>query len=99
VPEAFARFWQAYPRKVGKAAALAAWRKRKPPLDAVLAALVWQTKGEQWTRDGGQYVPNPATYLNQGRWEDEPTTVRPTRKLNLIQAPADWRRSGTNDGG
>lgn len=29
-----------------------------------------------WTKDGGQYIPNPSTYLNQRRWEDEIQTVK-----------------------
>ena len=27
----------------------------------------------QWQRDNGQYIPHPATWLNQGRWDDELT--------------------------
>ena len=26
---------------------------------------------EQWQREEGRYIPNPATWLNQGRWDDE----------------------------
>ena len=36
-------------------------------LDAVEA----QKRSPQWTRDGGQFIPYPATWLNQRRWEDE----------------------------
>lgn len=71
----FDEFWSAYPKKVGKDAALKAWRRLKAPADtlpAILAALDWQKKSEQWGKDGGQYIPNPATYLGQGRWQDEP---------------------------
>lgn len=73
-PTAFGAFWTAYPRKVGKGAALRAWRRISSPasmLDAMLDALTWQCESEQWQRDGGQYIPNPATWLNQRRWEDE----------------------------
>jgi len=71
-PDDFAVFWQAYPKKTGKAAAVKAWQKTKPPIAQVLAALAWQTDSLQWNRDDGRYRPNPATYLNQGRWQDEP---------------------------
>jgi hypothetical protein len=37
----------------------------------MLRALSWQRAQDQWTKDGGQYIPNPATWLNQKRWEDE----------------------------
>lgn len=78
----FERFWMSYPKKVGKDAAQRAWQKIKAPsdtLDAILHALTWQTRSEQWMRDGGQYIPNPATYLNQGRWKDERPAGIPER--------------------
>lgn len=71
----FETFWKSYPRKVGKDAALKAWNKKKPNLDEVLKALEWQTQSAQWLKDGGQFIPHPATYLNQGRWKDEPCVI------------------------
>ena len=69
----FADFWKAYPNKTGKGAAETAWKKIKAPADTlalILAALAKQKTSDQWRKDGGQYIPNPATYLNQRRWED-----------------------------
>lgn len=70
----FTEFWTFYPKKIGKGAAENVYRKLKPD-DAlhktILAAIVKAKKSAQWTRDGGQYIPNPATWLNQKRWEDE----------------------------
>lgn len=74
----FDQFWQAYPKKTGKGAALKVWVKLKDHrnlIDLILKALAWQSSSEQWTRDGGQYVPNPSTYLNQERWLDEPPRI------------------------
>lgn len=68
----FDLFWQAYPKKTGKEAAKKAWMKMKPKLDDCLKALEWQKQSEQWLKDRGQYIPNPATWINQGRWEDRP---------------------------
>ncbi len=73
-PSTVAVFLEAYPRKTGKKAALRAWRAardRPGPAD-LLAALERQKQSAQWRRDGGRYIPNPATWLNQGRWDDEP---------------------------
>lgn len=70
----FEAFWTAYPRKVGKQAALKVWMRLCPNAetsDAILTAVELQKKGRAWLRDGGQYIPNPATWLGQGRWEDE----------------------------
>jgi len=69
----FARFWTAYPRKVGKPAAEKAWGKAKiAQAEPLLAALIWQRQLPQWKSDGGQFIPHPATYLSQRRWEDVP---------------------------
>lgn len=70
--DGFNEFWLAYPRKVGKDAAIKAWRKKRPSLDAVLYAIRWQLDSEQWNKNDGQFIPLPTTYINQGRWKDEP---------------------------
>jgi hypothetical protein len=69
----FAEFWSAYPKKIGKDAAAKAFGRRKPGrelLQNMLDAIDAQKLSDQWRRDGGQYIPNPATWLNQGRWQD-----------------------------
>lgn len=66
----FERFWTVYPKKVGKEAARKAFSKVKTPVDTLISAVLAQKRSTQWTRDRGQYIPNPATWLNQGRWED-----------------------------
>jgi hypothetical protein len=74
IDQRFVIFWEQYPRKVAKGAALKAWHKIKPDkslLDRILDAIVRAKRSEQWKRDGGQYIPHPATWLNQGRWDDE----------------------------
>lgn len=67
----FDRFWNAYPKKVGKEAARKAMAKVKAPIETILTAIEQQKRSEQWAKDNGQFIPNPATWLNQGRWEDE----------------------------
>jgi hypothetical protein len=70
----FEKFWQYYPKKVGKDAALKAFTKRKPDeklLLQMLKALAVQKSQPNWIKEDGQYIPNPATWLNQGRWEDQ----------------------------
>lgn len=78
----FDRFWAAYPKKIGKGAAEKAFAKApiNGHLADVLTALERQKHSEQWRRDGGQFIPNPATWLNQRRWEDgDPTPPQPPR--------------------
>lgn len=72
--EGFSEFWKAYPKKSGKGAAETAWRKIKPNRElrkVMILAVEKAKRSAQWTKDNGQYIPNPATWLNQKRWEDE----------------------------
>lgn len=69
--DGFDLFWNAYPKKVGKDKAITAWKKKKPKLETVLKALQWQKQSDQWTKQDGQFIPNPTTYINEGRWQDE----------------------------
>lgn len=71
--ERFSRFWSAYPKKVGKDAAQKAFDKRKPDeelLQTMLAMIDKQIGSPEWEKNGGQFIPNPATWLNGGRWKD-----------------------------
>lgn len=70
----FDRFWQAYPKKRGKQDARRAWAKLNPSMElcrTMSAALTQQKQSDDWTREGGRFVPYPATWLNGRRWEDE----------------------------
>jgi hypothetical protein len=74
-PNGFDRFWNAYPKKIGKGACQDWWVRTKPMptlLQAMLKAIESARVSEQWNRNNGQYIPNPATWLNQHRWEDNP---------------------------
>ena len=70
----FAEFWKAYPKKVGKKAAETAWKRVKPNAELfnrIMQAVTATKSSEQWIREGGRFIPNPATWINQGRWDDE----------------------------
>jgi hypothetical protein len=69
----FDTFWNEYPKKVGKEAARKAWFKNKPDLETVINSLKWQKLSSQWFKNGGLYIPNPSTWINQHRWDDEPS--------------------------
>lgn len=73
--DAWERWYGAYPHKVGKGAAEAAFEKirrsGKVPFEALMAGL------EVYRRTKPAHVDwcNPATWLNQKRWEDAPATA------------------------
>jgi len=81
----FNEFWLVYPKKVGKAAAQKAWLKLKPNTklhEQIKEAIQCQIEGEQWKRENGRFIPNPTTWLNQRRWEDETSTPQPSTPDN-----------------
>ena len=70
----FNQFWDAYPKHIAKQSAVKAFEKLKPAeklLEAMLKAIEMQKESKQWEKDGGAFIPYPATWLNQRRWEDE----------------------------
>lgn len=74
-PGDFTEFWQQYPRKVGKQAAIKAYRKaRKLASAADILAGTIRFAAEREGADE-QYTAHPASWLNAGRWEDEPSNV------------------------
>jgi hypothetical protein len=70
---------------VGKKAALKVWLRSKdrPSIPVILAAVENQKRSEQWVKDGGQFIPHPATWLNQGRWDDVVKPYRDPREVNI----------------
>lgn len=91
----FDKFWQAYPKKVSKKQAQKSWKKINPSLELfekILKALEMVKQTEQWKKDNGKYVPYPATWLNQERWNDEinmmQDTIKKEPKKKIIYKPA-----------
>ncbi len=70
--EAFLTFWNTYPRKTGKGAAWKAWKNAdRPELEVILNAIRKARQSPDWLKERGAFIPHPATWLNQARWEDE----------------------------
>jgi len=80
--EGFSLFWQAYPKKQGRTPAEKAWRKLQPDAETVrriVEHVQVRRTSEDWTKDLGQFIPLPSTFLNQKRWTDETRVdVKPT---------------------
>ena len=69
-PSRFAEWWSVYPKKNDKKKCLAKWKTRK--LDAVADKLIADVKRRLNTQKWQEgYIPNPLTYINGDRWEDE----------------------------
>jgi hypothetical protein len=73
VQSLFLIFWECYPLKVKKPKALAAFLKLKPDgalLDRMLEAIDRQKQSRAWCKNNGQFIPHPASWLNNRQWED-----------------------------
>ena len=76
-PDEFEQFWKAYPKKKSKADAAKAWKQTKkdrPPIDDLLSKLDELMSSKEWQKDGGQWIPYPATWIRAGGWDDETKT-------------------------
>lgn len=76
--DGFDEFWAVYPKKDAKQTAVKAWLKLKPDDDlkqAIIAGVQRDIDG-RWKGAERRYIPNPTTYLNQRRWEDEITPTK-----------------------
>ena len=82
----FDSFWKVYPKKKAKASAEKAFAKLKPDeelLNKMINAIECQKRSDDWLKDGGRFIPYPATWLNHRRWEDEIKT-----ELSLVDVDA-----------
>ena len=92
----FDQFWSVYPRKESKLKAKTAFDKIRPDeevLQRMLASIEKWKGTSQWQEDGGRYVPHPATWLNQRRWEDDVPSPAPQHKQKVIPAQDFQQRS------
>ena len=72
----FEVFWQAYPRKESKPAAKKAFDKIHPDeelMQKIISSINSWKQSAQWQENGGQFIPYPASWLNQQKWNDQPS--------------------------
>lgn len=76
----FDAFWSAYPRKVGKQAAAKAFAKAAKKTDPASIINGAHRMAADPNLPQPAFIPHPATWLNQGRWEDAPYPPRADRR-------------------
>ena len=88
----FEDFWQAYPRKKAKGDAEKAWKTLKPDstlLAVILGAVASQVRSPEWTKDAGQFIPYPASWLRAKRWQDGVEhQAEVARRVPLVVSPS-----------
>ena len=70
----FELFWSAYPNKKSKKTAFEKFKRidfKKTSFESIMISLEKQKQSDDWTKNGGQYVPMPQTWIFNERWADE----------------------------
>lgn len=91
-PDLFLEFWARWPVKKSRKAAHAAYLKALKETDhgTLVAAVDTQRRWPEWGNP--KYIPHAATWLNKGRWTDEP---RGSEGAGMVgDAKASGNRSG-----
>ena len=85
----FSAFWSAYPRKVQKKTAKDTYlnlhkKKLLPKIEEHVRIIEQRKLTDQWKKDNGEFIPHPATWLNQERWNDEINSVEQEKPKTCI---------------
>ena len=72
----FRSFWSLYPKRIGKGAAFLSWKRSGCESISEVVVKAVREQLPYLNREGGQYRPLPATWLNQKRWQDEPFNTK-----------------------
>lgn len=79
----FERFYEAYPKKKSRGDAEKAWKAIDPDehlAGQILQAVQRAKTSEQWLKNGGQFIPYPATWLRDKGWLDGDLCGSPAEK-------------------
>ena len=76
-------FWEVCPRKVGKGSSKKAWRGAilKTSPETIIAAM--RVFASKQAGQDEKYIPHPATWLNQERWQDADLQVNSGQSSNF----------------
>lgn len=79
----FDEFWSHCPKKVGKDAARKAFDKARKRTDAATITAGMTRYATDPNLPERQFIPDPSTWLNAGRWDDEPLPPRTPAPTNV----------------
>lgn len=79
--ERFEEFWKVYPKKVGKVAAMKWWHRHEITEDTLKKMIESVLKYKNTRGWKGGFIPNPLTFLHQGRYEDEIDTTQEKKEF------------------
>ncbi len=98
----FEGFWNAYPKRSGREAALEVWAQLAPSVTLyshIMWAIGQQKVSSAWTAEQGRYIPRADKWLTEKRWEETAFTVKAEKcqnqKCTLL---ANWAKHISADG-
>ena len=99
----FDEFWSAYPKKRSKGDAQKAWNMLKPDkqlVDDIMYAISFARETNDWKKEGGKYIPYPATWLRASGWEDsfDVQVERQKTGMDYLQEIYERERKNEQDG-
>lgn len=89
----FDEFYNLYPKKRAKKKAIESWMKLKMDNDLfnkIIESLRHDINSEDWNKEGGQFIPLPATWLNQERWEDSHEKIIGNKRPKWQSGQEEW---------
>lgn len=92
----FDRFWHAYPRRTAKPQARRAWERavKRASVEVILAGAERYAAECAALGTEDRYVAHPATWLNNDRWDDQPTRPPASREDGATQRARGWLKLG-----
>jgi len=81
-PSDFDAWYEQYPRKVGKQGALKAYTKARKTTSAARLLVAVRRYAADPNLPAKEFIPHPQTWLNEGRWDDEPLPVRAEQQVD-----------------
>ena len=86
VSNKFLMFWDKYPNKVDYADALKAWKNicGDQYASLILAGLDRWRNSLEWEKEGGRFIPRPARWLSELRWQDSPKEKIPQGATGVL---------------
>jgi hypothetical protein len=81
----FEAWWVEYPRKVGKQKARERYIKAWEKVGA--ERLLGTVRAQRWPEEPS-FIPHPATWLGEGRWDDDPHASTPPRHSAFAGKPS-----------
>lgn len=81
-------FYNAFPKHKSRGQAEKVWNKINPDqplLQKMLDTISKFKNSEDWIKDGGKYIPHPATWLNAKGWEDETEIQKSTKPIEPVK--------------